>query len=192
MLCLRALSCCRYNILVVTIESYRITIPTTAAAMVQCGAAVMLLSSSAAFNFPGPAHWGSRRAARNGDRPVLQMLAGMKEIKKSYFAIEDVLLVERTEDDVIAFHEKERRRWLEVYDEVYVEAPQEFYPGDRVQVVSSVLVKAVFDDSVEDFIDAKGMQGCVVHYEFDDGYESCQTCSTSCPVTVQLDNDIIG
>ena len=28
---------------------------------------------------------------------------------------------------------------------------QEFYPGDRVKVVSSVMVKAVFEDGVEDF-----------------------------------------
>ena len=34
---------------------------------------------------------------------------------------------------------------------------------------------------------AEGMRGVVVHYDFDDGYESCQTCQSSYPVTVLLD-----
>ena len=63
-------------------------------------------------------------------------------------------------------------------DEEYVEAPQEFYPGDRIKVVSDAKVKEVA---------AKGLRGVVTHFEFDDGYESCQTCSTSCPVTVLLE-----
>lgn len=67
----------------------------------------------------------------------------------------------------------------EVYDEEYVEAAQPFYPGDRVEVIRDVKVKEIEN--------TKGMQGVVTHYEFDDGYESCQTCSTSCPVTVLLD-----
>jgi hypothetical protein len=96
-----------------------------------------------------------------------------------FFAIKDVLLVERSEEDVKAFHAKESRRWLEVYDETYVEAPQDFYPGDRVKVVGDCKVKEIEN--------AKGMTGVVTHFEFDDGYESCQTCSTSCPVTVLLD-----
>ena len=95
-----------------------------------------------------------------------------------FFAIKDVLLVERSDKDVEAFHSKERRRWREVYDEEYVEAPQEFYPGDVIKVVGDVQVKAIEN--------ANGMQGVVTHFEFDDGYESCQTCSTSCPVTVLL------
>lgn len=98
---------------------------------------------------------------------------------KGYFAEKDVLLITRTDEDVAAFHAKERHRWREVYDEEYVEAPQEFYPGDRVEIVGDVKVK--------DIDNAKGMQGTVTHYEFDDGYESCQTCSTSCPVTVLLE-----
>ena len=96
-----------------------------------------------------------------------------------FFAIKDVLLVERSEEDVKAFHAKESRRWLEVYDETYVEAPQDFYPGDRVKVVGDCKVKEIEN--------AKGMTGVVTHFEFDDGYESCQTCSTSGPVTVRLD-----
>ena len=98
---------------------------------------------------------------------------------KGYFATSDVQLVERSEDDVSAFHEKERTRWRVVYDEEYKEAPQEYYPGDRVKVVNDVKVKEIEN--------ANGMQGVVVHFEFDDGYESCQTCSSSCPVTVLLD-----
>ena len=101
---------------------------------------------------------------------------------KGYFQINEVLLVDRKESDVAAFHEKERRRWREVYDEDYVEAPQEFYPGDRVEIVRDVQVK--------DIENAKGMQGVVTHYEFADGYESCQTCRTSNPVTVLLDEKV--
>ena len=104
---------------------------------------------------------------------------------KGYFASTDVVLLERKEEDVAAFHEKERNRWDVVYDEDYYARhgpggqDLEFYPGDRVEVVNSVKVKEIED--------VKGMQGVVSHYEFDDGYESCQTCSTSCPVTVLLD-----
>ena len=89
--------------------------------------------------------------------------------------------------DVAAFHEKERIRWDVVYDETYVEAPQEFYPGDRVKIVSDVQIKRFGKVEIES---AKGMQGTVTHYEFDDGYESCQTCSTACPVTVLLDEQV--
>ncbi len=106
----------------------------------------------------------------------LQMQA--KQIK-GYLATNDVLLVERSAENVAAFHEKERVRWRDVYDEEYVEAPQEFYPGDIVKVVKSVTIK--------DIDDAKGMRGVVKHFEFDDGFESCQTCSTACPVTVLFD-----
>ena len=56
---------------------------------------------------------------------------------------------------------------------------QEFYPGDRVEIVSDVQVKEIEN--------AKGLRGVVTHFEFDDGYESCQTCSTSRPLTVLLD-----
>ena len=98
---------------------------------------------------------------------------------KGYFATKDVQLVERKEEDVLRFHEKERIRWREVYDEEYREADQEYYPGDKVEIVGSVKVKEIED--------ANGLTGIVTHFEFDDGYESCQTCSTSCPVTVMLD-----
>ena len=109
-------------------------------------------------------------------RPAVQMQApaGLK----GYFATKDVLLVDRRDEDVAAFHEKERHRWDVVYDEVYVETDQEFYPGDRVKIVGEVTVKDV---------DTLGMLGVLTHFEFDDGYEACQTCSTSCPVTVLLD-----
>jgi hypothetical protein len=70
-------------------------------------------------------------------------------------------------------------RWREVYDEEYVETAREFYPGDRVRVVRSVRVKAIED--------ACGMEATVTNLEFEDGYESCQTCSQSCPLTVLLD-----
>ena len=106
---------------------------------------------------------------------------------KGYFASKDVMLLKRSEDSVAAFHEKERHRWDVVYDEDYFERypggmDLEFYPGDRVEIVTDVKVKHLEN--------AKGMRGTVTHYEFDDGYESCQTCSTSCPVTVVLDTDM--
>ena len=107
-------------------------------------------------------------------RSTLQM-AGVK----GYYSINDVLLVKRCDEDVSRFHEKERERWRVVYDEEYKEAPQEFYPGDRVKIVSEEPVKTISNP--------KGMEGVVTHYEFDDGYEACQTCSTSCPVTVMLE-----
>ena len=71
-----------------------------------------------------------------------------------------------------------------VYDEdYYAFHPKglslEFYPGDRVEVVGDVKVKEIEN--------ARGRTGVVTHYEFDDEYESCQTCSTACPVTVELD-----
>ena len=107
---------------------------------------------------------------------------------KGYFAADDVLLVQRSEEDVAAFHQKERNRWDEVYEEDYkgastyawdVATQGVFYPGDRVEVVGDVKVK--------DIENAKGMCGVVTHFEFDDGYEACQTCSTTFPVTVLLD-----
>ena len=82
------------------------------------------------------------------------------------------MVVKRRDEDVAAFHETERERWRKVYDEEYVETKQDFYPGDRVEVL---------DDDYE------GRQGVVLHYDFDDGYESCQTCQSSYPVTVLLD-----
>lgn len=100
---------------------------------------------------------------------------------KGYFASSDVALVERKDEDVAAFHERERIRWDVVYEETYVETPQEFYPGDRVKIVSEMQVKEVEN--------AKGMQGVVVHYEFDDGYECCQTLSTSMPLMVVLESE---
>ena len=116
--------------------------------------------------------------------PALRMQAvGLK----GYFADRDVLLVERKQEDVAAFHAKERTRWREVYDEEYKEAPVEFYPGDRVRIVSDVPVKRRGEVVLES---AKGIEGVVTHYEFDDGYESCQTCSTACPVTVLFDEEV--
>jgi len=89
------------------------------------------------------------------------------------------MLVDRKEEDVTAFMEKERTRWDIVYDEELPDPyDQEFYPGDRVEIVNDIKVKE---------LDARGMQGTVVHFEFDDGFESCQTCSTACPLTVMLD-----
>lgn len=99
---------------------------------------------------------------------------------KGYFAIRDLLVVERKEEDVAAFHESERKRWRKVYDEEYVETPQDFYPGDRVEVIADVSVN-------KDIRSAEGMRGVVTHFDFDDGYESCQTCQSSYPVTVLLD-----
>ena len=58
---------------------------------------------------------------------------------KGYFAIRDLLVVERKASDVEAFHRKEQERWRRVYDEDYVEAKQEFYPGDRVEAVKARL-----------------------------------------------------
>ena len=98
---------------------------------------------------------------------------------KGYFASSDVELIERKDEDVAAFHAKEAHRWDVVYEEVYKEVPQDFYPGDRVEIVSDMPVKEIEN--------AKGMRGVVVHYEFDDGYECCQTLSTSLPVEVLLD-----
>eukprot|EP00747_Dinoflagellata_sp_TGD_P220057 gnl/TRDRNA2_/TRDRNA2_92069_c1_seq2.p1 gnl/TRDRNA2_/TRDRNA2_92069_c1~~gnl/TRDRNA2_/TRDRNA2_92069_c1_seq2.p1 ORF type:complete len:109 (+),score=14.29 gnl/TRDRNA2_/TRDRNA2_92069_c1_seq2:46-327(+) len=92
------------------------------------------------------------------------------------------MIVKRNQEDVAAFHEKERKRWRDVYDEEYTETPQDFYPGDRVEIVEDIGVTGIEN--------VKGMQGVVTHYEFDDGYESCQTCSTSCPVTVLLDEKV--
>lgn len=144
----------------------------------------LLLSSHAAAGLSlrlRPAMSKSRPALRI---PALRMqAAGLK----GYFADRDVLLVERNQEDVTAFHTKERTRWREVYDEEYKEAPQEFYPGDRVKVVSDVPVKRRGEVVLES---ARGIQGVVTHYEFDDGYESCQTCSTSCPVTVLFGEEV--
>lgn len=100
---------------------------------------------------------------------------------KGYFAIRDLLVVERKEEDVQKFHEKEKVRWRKVYDEEYVETPQDFYPGDRVEVIADVSVN-------KDIKNAEGMRGVVTHFDFDDGYESCQTCQSSYPVTVLLDD----
>ena len=135
----------------------------------------MLLIARAACSFNLPATKPPVEA-----RACIQM-AGVK----GYFAMRDVLLVERSDDDVAHFHEKERIRWREVYDEEYKEAPQEFYPGDRVKVVSEEPLR--FGFPVKTIENPKGMEGVVTHYEFDDGYEACQTCSTSCPVTVMLE-----
>merc|ERR1719401_565269 len=101
---------------------------------------------------------------------------------KGWFAKSDVQLIERSEEAVEAFHEKERIRWDKVYDEVYTKGQYgelEFYPGDRVKVVGDVEVK--------DIKNAKGMEGVVTNFDFDDGYESCQSCESSFPVTVLLD-----
>ena len=54
---------------------------------------------------------------------------------KGYFAIRDLLVLERQDSDVEAFHAAERERWRRVYDEEYVETKQEFYPGDRVEAL---------------------------------------------------------
>ena len=128
------------------------------------------------------------RPAMSKSRPVPRPALRMQAVGlKGYFADRDVLLVERKQEDVAAFHAKERTRWREVYDEEYTEAPQEFYPGDRVRIVSDVPVKRRGEVVLES---ARGIEGVVTHYEFDDGYESCQTCSTACPVTVLFDEEV--
>lgn len=159
--------------------------------------AALLLSSSATAAFNAPALVSSHVShAVHGTTPgaipvgrhvshavvvrraTPQMAAGVK----GYFALGEVLLLERRDEDVAAFNEKERHRWREVYEE---ECPDsllqsiEYYPGDRVEIVGDVQVKEIEN--------AKGMRGFVTHYEFDDGYESCQTCSTTRPVAVLLD-----
>lgn len=105
---------------------------------------------------------------------------------KGYFALSDVKLIQRKQDDVDAFNAKERNRWEVVYEEECPESLLEslleggFFPGDRVEIIGD-------DVKVKGIENAKGMQGVVTHYEFDDGYEACQTCSTSVPVAVLLD-----
>ena len=129
------------------------------------------------------------RPAMSKSRPAQRITGPQMQAGglKGYFADRDVLLVERNQEDIAAFHAKERTRWREVYDEEYKEAPQEFYPGDRVKVVSDVPVKRRGEVVLES---ARGIQAVVTHYEFDDGYESCQTCSTSLPVTVLFDEEV--
>ena len=132
---------------------------------------IFALTSAFVLNAAPPLHCSGRRAA-----PTLRV--------KGYFASRDVRLVSRRAEDVAAFQERERIRWDVVYDEdYYAFHPKglslEFYPGDRVEVVGDVKVKEIEN--------ARGRTGVVTHYEFDDEYESCQTCSTACPVTVELD-----
>lgn len=114
----------------------------------------------------------------------VEMAASGSADIKGYFSLRDVVLVKRNENDVAAFHEKERKRWRDVYDAEYKETPQDFYVGDRVKVVTDVEVLKGGKVVIEN---ADGMQGVVTNYDFDDGYESCQTCGTSVPVTVLLD-----
>mmetsp|Transcript_13140 Transcript_13140/g.19197 ORF Transcript_13140/g.19197 Transcript_13140/m.19197 type:complete len:102 (+) Transcript_13140:206-511(+) len=95
--------------------------------------------------------------------------------KKEWFGRNDVRVVSRDPTDVAAFHEKECERWRTVYNEEYVEAKQDFYPGDRVLVI---------DDESE----YEGRLGVVVNYDFDDGYMSCQTTNSRYPLTVVLDD----
>ena len=119
---------------------------------------IFALTSAFVLNAAPPLHCSGRGAA-----PTLRV--------KGYFASRDVRLVSRRAEDV-------------VYDEdYYAFHPKglslEFYPGDRVEVVGDVKVKEIEN--------ARGRTGVVTHYEFDDEYESCQTCSTACPVTVELD-----
>ena len=134
------------------------------------------------LTFSGLGTWlPTQRGHRSGrSMSSIQMMA-VKEVK-GYFAIRDLLVVERKEEDVAAFHENERKRWREVYDEEYVETAQDFYPGDRVEVIADVSVN-------KDIKNAEGMRGVVTHFDFDDGYESCQTCQSSYPVTVLLEWD---
>ena len=132
---------------------------------------IFALTSAIVLNAAPPLHCSGRGAA-----PTLRV--------KGYFASRDVRLVSRRAEDVAAFQERERIRWDVVYDEdYYAFHPKglslEFYPGDRVEVVGDVKVKEIEN--------ARGRPGVVTHYEFDDEYESCQTCSTACPVTVELD-----
>ena len=131
------------------------------------GVAMLLLSPVAGFHVP----LLSPHACRSS---TVQMLNG-------YYSERDVILIERKDADVKRFHDKERQRWLDVYEEVYNEVPQDFYPGDRVEVVADVKVK--------DIESTKGMTGVVTHFEFDDGYEACQSCTTTTPVTVLLDEN---
>jgi len=94
--------------------------------------------------------------------------------KKEWFGINDVRVVKRNPEDVAAFHEKERARWRQVYNEDYVETSQDFYPGDRVEII-------------DDESDYEGQQGVVVNFDFDDGYMSCQTTNSRYQLTVVLD-----
>ena len=129
---------------------------------------------------PGQCHTMGERlpaatASRIGPR---KSQPGMRAGAKGYFAERDVALGQRNDADVAKFHEKEAHRWDVVYDEdYYARHPGgielAFYPGDTVEIVGDV--------------DDKGLRGVVTHFEFDDGYESCQTCSTSCPVAVMLE-----
>ncbi|CAE7667507.1 unnamed protein product [Symbiodinium pilosum] len=98
----------------------------------------------------------------------------MRAGKKEWFGINDVRVITRNPEDVAAFHDKERTRWREVYNEDYVESPQDFYPGDRIEVI-------------DDESDYEGRQGVVLNYDFDDGYMSCQTTNSRYPLTVMLD-----
>ena len=140
---------------------------------------LLAASSSAAFK-ACPAVRAPTGAAFSRRRGY-NALRMMQEVK-GYFASTDVLLIERKEEDVSAFLEKERIRWDVVYEEeLPAKYDQEFYPGDLVEIVADV--------QVQDIENAKGMRGVVTHYEFDDGYESCQTCSTSRPLTVLLRGD---
>ena len=93
--------------------------------MVVCSVAGITLllapsgASAASYHLLGPAKQHVS-ALRQSERSLgLQMLA-----PKGYFAIQDCLLIDRNDEDVAAFHEKESVRWLEVYEEEYVPAPQ--------------------------------------------------------------------
>ena len=70
-----------------------------------------------------------------------------------------------------AFNAKEQNRWDVVYEEECPESLLEsplangYFRGDRVKIVNDVKLK--------DIENTKGMEGLVLHYEFDDGYEAC-------------------
>lgn len=142
--------------------------------------ALVLLSARATAFGTGPSTSRLVVNLRHGHLSM-QATAGIK----GYFSLRDVQLIERRQEDVDAFNAKERNRWDVVYEEECPESLLEsllangYFPGDRVKIVNDVKVK--------DIENAKGMQGVVSHYEFDDGYEACQTCSTAVPVAVVLD-----
>jgi hypothetical protein len=98
-----------------------------------------------------------------------------------YFEFGELKLLHRDPEALAEFEEKERMRWLAVYDEEWPATQQELYEGDLVEVVRDVSVRGIAN--------ARGMQGIVTNV-----WMECETDAACCcnelataPITVKLE-----
>lgn len=129
---------------------------------------------------PDPDSWGACCELAWGEAPLVVHLRRQEAV--GYYDFGELKLVDRNENALAEFEEKERKRWREVYDEEWVPVYQELMEGDRVMVVKDVRVKGIGS--------SEGMIGTVTNVWVECETDAACCCNECAPLIATLAHDI--